>query len=224
LAKLYIVPTPIGNLKDITLRALECLQQVDFVICEDTRTTGFLLHHYEIKKTLFQFHKHNEHAALHSIIQKIKNAENVALVSDAGTPCISDPGYLLVKSCVENEIEVECLPGATAFVPALVCSGFPSEKFVYMGFLPQKKGRSTAIKNIAIEQKTVVLYESPYRICKLLEEIILHIGDERLVSISREISKKFEETRRGKPSELLEHFTKNEPKGEFVVVINALKS
>lgn len=224
MANLYVVPTPIGNLEDITLRALNCLRNADFVICEDTRTTGFLLHHFDIKKNLFAFHKFNEHAALNTLVTKIKQCENVILVSDAGTPCISDPGYMIIRACIENDIKIECLPGATAFVPAIVCSGFPSEKFVFLGFLPQKKGRLTAIKNIALETKTVVLYESPYRICKFLNEIIEYIGDDRMLSISREISKKFEETLRGKPSELLLHFTKYEPKGEFVIVINALKN
>lgn len=219
MAKLYIVPTPIGNLQDITLRALEVLKSVDFILCEDTRTSSILLNHYAINKPLISFHKFNEHSALQTVIQKIKMSESSALISDAGTPAISDPGFLLVRECIKNEIETEVLPGATAFVPALVNSGFACDSFLFFGFLPIKKGRQTAWKQIAQTECTVVLYESPYRIVKLLEEIKTYIGEQTQVSISREISKKFEQTVRGNVHDVWQHFVSTTPKGEFVVVI-----
>lgn len=217
--KLYIVPTPIGNLQDITLRALEVLRTVDQVLAEDTRTTGQLLKHFEIENTLRSFHMHNEHKAVHGVVEMLKEGKQVALVSDAGTPGISDPGFLLVRSCVEASIPVETLPGATAFVPALVQSGFPTDQFVYEGFLPHKKGRQTRIQRIATEDRTTVLYESPHRIVKLLQSLVECCDAERRVSVSREITKKFEEHIRGTVSDVLIHFQEHPPKGEFVVVV-----
>lgn len=216
---LTIVPTPIGNLEDMTFRAIKVLNEVDFVLAEDTRTSAKLFSHYEISTKLVPYHMQNEHKIVDRIVNEIQNGTNYALISDAGTPGISDPGFLLIRACVENDIEVLCLPGATAFVPALVMSGFPCEKFVYEGFLPHKKGRQTRIQKIAEEDKTVVLYESPHRLTKLLQQLTEFLAPERRVSVSREISKKFEETVRGNASELLQHFTENPVKGEFVVVI-----
>jgi 16S rRNA (cytidine1402-2'-O)-methyltransferase len=217
--KLYLVPTPIGNLEDITFRALRILKEVDLVLAEDTRTAGQLLRHYEIDKRILSHHQHNEHHALKEIIRMLKEGKILALVSDAGTPAISDPGFLLVRECVKENILVETLPGATAFVPALVNSGLPSDKFYFEGFLPQKKGRKTRLEFISKMEDTIVLYESPHRLLKLIEEIILHFGEEHQMSVSREISKMFEETVRGTATELLEHFTQNPIKGEFVVCI-----
>lgn len=217
--KLYLVPTPIGNLEDITFRALRILKEVDLVLAEDTRTAGQLLRHYEIDKRILSHHQHNEHHALKEIIRMLKEGKILALVSDAGTPAISDPGFLLVRECVKENILVETLPGATAFVPALVNSGLPSDKFYFEGFLPQKKGRKTRLEFISKIEDTIVLYESPHRLLKLIEEIIFHFGEEHQMSVSREISKMFEETIRGSATELLEHFTQNPIKGEFVVCI-----
>ncbi|MFM7769931.1 MAG: 16S rRNA (cytidine(1402)-2'-O)-methyltransferase [Bacteroidota bacterium] len=220
--KLYVVPTPIGNLEDITLRATRILKEVDFILCEDTRVSIRLLSHLGFNKPLVSFHLHNEHKKLEDTIQKIRNSSGgVALISDAGTPGISDPGFLLVRACVQENIPIETLPGATAFVPALVNSGLPTDKFIFEGFLPQKKGRETAIKRIAQHEITTVLYESPHRIVKCLEQLILHCGPNRLCSVSREISKKFEETKRGTLEEICAHFKQNEPKGEFVIVLNS---
>jgi 16S rRNA (cytidine1402-2'-O)-methyltransferase len=219
--KLVVVPTPVGNLKDITLRAIEILKSVDFILCEDTRTTGFLLQHFEISASMVAYHKFNEHQIVDKVIKRILNGEKAALTSDAGTPGISDPGYLVVSKCIENNIEVETLPGATAFVPALINSGFPNHHFVFEGFLPQKKGRQTRLKILAEETRTIILYESPFRIIKLLEEIVQFIGNERKVSLSRELSKMFEETVRDYPLELIQYFKQKPPKGEFVVVISA---
>lgn len=216
---LFVVPTPIGNLEDITLRALRVLKECDFIIAEDTRETRKLLQHFNIDKPLQSYHLNNEHHIVKSLIDKILSASNVALVSDAGTPGISDPGFLLIRECLAQEIEVLTLPGATAFVPALVQSGLPCEKFVYEGFLPHKKGRETRFKAIAVEERTTVLYESPHRLLKALEQIVAICGGDRQISVSREISKKFEETVRGSAQEVLEHFQKNEPRGEFVMVI-----
>lgn len=220
--KLYVVPTPIGNLADMTYRAVETLKESDVIYCEDTRQSFKLLNHYGIQKSLFPLHKMNEYKILDSITQKIQAGQNVSLISDAGTPCISDPGYLLIKQCIDNGIEVECLPGATAFVPAIVVSGFDTSEFVFLGFPPHKKGRQTFIKNIAEEKKTIVIYESPYRVLKFLEEFLEFVGDERELSVSRELSKKFEQTQKGTASILIELFKKKEPKGEFVIVINKL--
>ena len=217
--KLYIVPTPVGNLEDITLRALKVLKEVDLILAEDTRQTKKLLDHFQIQKQLYAHHKFNEHKTVEQVIEKLKSGLNIALVSDGGTPGISDPGHILITACIKENIPVECLPGATAFVPALINSGFATDEFVFIGFLPHKKGRQTKLKEIALESRTIILYESPFRVLKLLEELQLHIGNERKISTSREISKMFEETNRGTAAELIEHFKKKAPKGEFVVVI-----
>ena len=218
---LYIVPTPIGNLKDITFRAIETLKEVDIILAEDTRQTQKLTKHYGIDKMLWSHHKFNEHKATDSIIQKLKAGTNFALVSDGGTPGISDPGFFLVRACIEAGVQVISLPGAVAFIPALVNSGFPCDKFVFEGFLPHKKGRKTLLEKIAIEERTVILYESPHRIIKTLEQIITYISPERPVAISRELTKTFEENLRGTAAEMLEHFKKHKPKGEFVLIIGA---
>ena len=219
MAKLYIVPTPIGNLDDITLRAVDVLREVDFILAEDTRTTSFLLRHLGIEKILHSHHKFNEHATVKMVAGSIAAGRNAALVSDAGTPGISDPGFLLVRTCVEAGIEVETLPGATALVPALVQSGFPCDRFCFEGFLPQKKGRAKQLQSLADEERTMVFYESPYRVVKCLEQFAEVFGSERRVSVSRELTKKFEQTVRGTVAEVLEHFRTTEPKGEFVIVL-----
>ena len=219
MAKLYIVPTPIGNLDDITLRAVDVLREVDFILAEDTRTTSFLLRHLGIEKKLHSHHKFNEHATVKMVAGSIAAGRNAALVSDAGTPGISDPGFLLVRTCVEAGIEVETLPGATARVPALVQSGFPCDRFCFEGFLPQKKGRAKQLQSLADEERTMVFYESPYRVVKCLEQFAEVFGSERRVSVSRELTKKFEQTVRGTVAEVLEHFRTTEPKGEFVIVL-----
>jgi 16S rRNA (cytidine1402-2'-O)-methyltransferase len=223
MSKLSIIPTPIGNLEDITFRALRVLRESDLILCEDTRTTGILLKHYDIKNALQSHHKFNEHKTLTNIIEKIKSGLNVALVSDAGTPAISDPGYLIVRECIRNNIEVECLPGATAFVPALVVSGLPNDRFCFEGFLPPKKGRLTRLKEIASETRTTVIYESPYRLLKTLLQLSEICDENRPVSVSREISKKFEETVRGSLKQAVEYFTANEPRGEFVIIIGNIR-
>lgn len=220
MGKLIVVPTPIGNLEDITLRAINVLKTCDLVLAEDTRTTGFLLKHFGIGTPMQSHHKFNEHRTADQLVEKLKGGETIALVSDAGTPAISDPGFLLVRACVKAEVEVECLPGATAFVPALVMSGIPNDRFCFEGFLPQKKGRQTRLKELAEETRTMVFYESPYRIVKLLSQLSEYMGEERYASISREISKIYEETVRGTLSELVTYFTENEPKGEFVVIVS----
>lgn len=217
--KLYIVPTPIGNLDDITLRAVKVLREVDFILAEDTRTTSFLLHHLGIEKKLHAHHKFNEHATVGMVADSIAAGRDAALVSDAGTPGISDPGFLLVRTCVEAGIEVETLPGATAFVPALVQSGFPCDRFCFEGFLPQKKGRLKQLQALADEPRTMIFYESPYRVVKCLEQFAEVFGAERQVSVSRELTKKFEQTVRGSVGEVLEHFRANAPRGEFVIVV-----
>ncbi len=217
--KLIIVPTPIGNLGDITLRSIEVLKAADLVLAEDTRTSGILFKHLNIEAKFFPFHQHNEHKVLVNIIEKIKEGNTIALVSDAGTPGISDPGFLLVRECIANGIEIDCLPGATAFVPALVNSGFPSDKFCFEGFLPHKKGRHKILGELKDEPRTMIFYESPHRIIKTLEQFGEFFGLERQVSISREITKKFEETIRGTVQELINHFNENAPKGEFVIVV-----
>ena len=219
MAKLYIVPTPIGNLDDITLRAVDVLREVDFILAEDTRTTSFLLRHLGIEKKLHSHHKFNEHATVKMVAGSMAAGRNAALVSDAGTPGISDPGFLLVRTCVEAGIEVETLPGATALVPALVQSGFPCDRFCFEGFLPQKKGRAKQLQSLADEERTMVFYESPYRVVKCLEQFAEVFGSERRVSVSRELTKKFEQTVRGTVAEVLEHFRTTEPKGEFVIVL-----
>ena len=219
MAKLYIVPTPIGNLDDITLRAVNVLRDVDFILAEDTRTTSFLLKHLGIEKKLYSHHKFNEHATVKMVAESIAAGRNAALVSDAGTPGISDPGFLLVRTCVEAEIEVETLPGATALIPALVQSGFPCDRFCFEGFLPQKKGRAKQLQSLAAEERTMIFYESPDRVVKCLEQFAEVFGLERRVSVSRELTKKFEQTVRGTVAEVLEHFRTTDPKGEFVIVL-----
>lgn len=221
MGKLILVPTPIGNLEDITLRSIRILKECDHVFAEDTRVTGKLLQHLEIKKPLSPFHAHNEHKALENAIRIIEGNELTVLVSDAGTPGISDPGFLLIRACIENEIEVECLPGPTAFVPALVSSGFPCDRFVFEGFLPHKKGRQTKLKMIAEEERTVVLYESPHRLVKCLAQIVEFMGPERKVCVARELTKIHEEYVRGTAQEVLGHYEAKPPKGEIVIVIAA---
>lgn len=219
MAKLIVIPTPVGNLEDITLRALRYLKEADVVLAEDTRTTGKLLKHYDISARLQSHHKFNEHKTVEQIVNRIKSGETVALVSDAGTPAISDPGFLVVRACVNAGLKVECLPGATAFVPALVASGLPNDRFSFEGFLPPKKGRNTRLKELAEEERTMVFYESPYRVVKTLTQFVEFMGEERRVSVSREISKMFEETVRGTLTEVIAHFEAHEPKGEFVIVL-----
>ena len=219
MSKLYIVPTPIGNLDDITLRAIKTLEAADYILAEDTRTTAFLLKHLGIDKKLYSHHKFNEHATAASVAEAIGEGRTVALVSDAGTPGISDPGFLLVRTCVEAGIEVETLPGATALIPALVQSGFPCDRFCFEGFLPQKKGRTKRLQELSEEQRSIIFYESPFRVVKCLEQLAEVFGDERKVSVSRELTKKFEQTVRGTIAEVLEHFREHEPKGEFVIVV-----
>ena len=219
MAKLYIVPTPIGNLDDITLRAVKVLREVDFALAEDTRTTAFLLKHLGIEQKLRSHHKFNEHATVQLVAETIAAGRNAALVSDAGTPGISDPGFLLVRTCVEAGIEVETLPGATALIPALVQSGFPCDRFAFEGFLPQKKGRMKQLQLLAGEERTMIFYESPYRVVRCLEQLAEVFGAERRVSVSRELTKKFEQTVRGTVAEVLDHFRSTEPKGEFVIVV-----
>ena len=218
--KLFIVPTPIGNLEDITLRAISTLKSVDLILAEDTRTSGKLLKHFEISTPMQSYHMHNEHKILDRIIEKLKSGFEIALISDAGTPAISDPGFLLTRACVAEQISVECLPGATAFVPALVNSGLPNDRFIFEGFLPIKKGRQTRLKLLAEEERTIVLYESPHKLNKTLEQICLFFGEDRQISISRELTKLFEETRRGPAKELLDHYSKAAVKGEIVIVIS----
>ena len=217
--KLFVVPTPIGNLEDMTYRAVKVLREVDLILAEDTRTSGFLLKHYDIKTPMHSHHKFNEHKTVQNVVERIKAGQNVALISDAGTPAISDPGFMLVRACVENEVEVECLPGATAFVPALVTSGLPNDRFCFEGFLPQKKGRQTKIHALAAETRTMIFYESPFRVVKTLTQLAEVFGANRKASVSREISKIYEETVRGTLTELAEHFTLHNPKGEFVIIV-----
>lgn len=219
MAKLYLIPTPIGNLEDITLRALRLLREADVILAEDTRTSSVLLKHYDIQGHLMAHHKFNEHASSVAVAERIEAGQNVVLISDAGTPGISDPGFLLVRTCVERGIEVECLPGATAFVPALVQSGFPCDRFCFEGFLPQKKGRQKRLQQLSGEPRSIVFYESPYRVVKCLEQLAEVFGAERRVTVSRELTKKFEETVRGTLSEVIAHFKAKPPKGEFVIVL-----
>jgi 16S rRNA (cytidine1402-2'-O)-methyltransferase len=217
--KLTVVPTPVGNLEDMTFRAIKVLKESDLILAEDTRTSGFLMKHFEIRTPMQSYHKFNEHKTVENIIQRIKTGTKVALISDAGTPSISDPGFLVVRQCVENEIDVECLPGATAFVPALVASGIPSDRFCFEGFLPQKKGRQTRLTKLAVETRTMIFYESPFRLAKSLGQFSEFFGADRKASVSREISKMFEETKRGTLSELAQYFTEHPPKGEIVVIV-----
>lgn len=223
MSKLYIVPTPIGNLKDITFRAIEVLKEVDLILAEDTRTSGKLLKHFEIATPTQSHHMHNEHKTVEGLVNKLKGGCRMALISDAGTPAISDPGFLLTRACIENEIEVECLPGATAFVPALVNSGLPNDKFVFEGFLPVKKGRQTRLKLLAEEPRTMVFYESPHKLIKTLTDFCDYFGNERPVSVSRELTKLYEETIRGAAETVLAHYTAKPPKGEIVMVVGGKK-
>lgn len=219
MSKLYLVPTPIGNLGDITFRAIEILKEVDLVLAEDTRKSGILLKHFQINKAVHSHHKFNEHRSIESLIQRMMGGTSMALITDAGTPGISDPGFLLVRACIKHELPVETLPGPTAFIPALVNSGLPCERFVFEGFLPQKKGRSKRLKELALESRTMVFYESPYRLLKTLAQMADHFGPERLASVSRELSKVHEETRRGGLHELEQYFSKGSVKGEIVIVV-----
>jgi 16S rRNA (cytidine1402-2'-O)-methyltransferase len=219
MGKLYIVPTPIGNLEDMTFRAIRILKEVDLILAEDTRTSGKLLKHFEISTHMHSHHMHNEHKTVENIVKRIQTGENIALISDAGTPAISDPGFLLTRACVENKIEVECLPGATAFVPALVNSGLPNDKFIFEGFLPDKKGRQTRYLALAEETRTMILYVSPHKLLKTLTEFIQYFGSERQVCVSRELSKLHEENIRGTATEVLAYYEAKPPKGEIVVCI-----
>lgn len=217
---LYFVPTPVGNLEDMTFRAIKTLKEVDYILCEDTRISGILLKHFEISKPLKSYHLHNEHQATEKVIQDLQNGQNIALITDAGTPGISDPGFLLARACSEVSIEMVCLPGATAFVPALVVSGLPSNEFLFVGFLPQKKGRQTKLKQLAEEKRTLILYESPHKINTTLEQIKEFFGEHTQVSLSREISKKFEETKRGNINDLIAFSKSKTLKGEIVLIVN----
>lgn len=223
MSKLFLVPTPIGNLEDITLRAIRILKESDLILAEDTRTSGKLLKHLDVNTRMQSFHMHNEHKVLDRIIEELKIGSQIAIISDAGTPGISDPGFLLVRACVENGIPTECLPGATALIPAIVQSGFPTDRFIFEGFLPPKKGRQTRLLSWVEESKTIVFYESPHKIEKTLLQIQEFVGGDRKLSISREISKKFEETVRGTVDELIVHFQEKSPKGEFVVILEGKK-
>lgn len=216
---LYLVPTPIGNLKDITLRAIEVLKEVDFIVAEDTRTTSHLLNHYQISKQLSPYHQHNEHKVLQHLVNQLLEGKKIALVTDAGTPGISDPAFLLVRECIKVGVKVECLPGATAFVPALVNSGIPTNRFCFEGFLPMKKGRQTILKKLAEDERTLIFYESPLRLVKTLEEFITYFGEDRRCSVSRELTKMFEENIRGSLREVCDHFKNKTIKGEIVIVI-----
>ena len=223
MSKLYLVPTPIGNLEDITFRAIRILKEVDFILAEDTRTSGKLLKYFEIGTQMHSHHMHNEHKSIEGILNRLRNGETCALISDAGTPAISDPGFLLSRACVENNIEVDCLPGATAFVPALVNSGLPNDKFIFEGFLPVKKGRQTRFLLLAEETRTMIFYESPHKLIKTLGHFVAYFGAERQVSVSRELTKMFEETIRGTATEVLAYYTNKPPKGEIVVVVEGKK-
>ncbi|MBK5269531.1 MAG: 16S rRNA (cytidine(1402)-2'-O)-methyltransferase [Bacteroidia bacterium] len=221
---LYLVPTPIGNLKDITLRAIEVLKDVDLILAEDTRTTSHLLNHYQIMRPLSPYHQHNEHKVLQHLINQLLEGKTMAIVTDAGTPGISDPAFLLIRECIKVGVKVECLPGATAFVPALVNSGIPANRFCFEGFLPIKKGRQTLLKKLAEEERTMIFYESPLRLLKTLEEFILFFGSDRQCSVSRELSKVFEETKRGSLKEVHDYFSDKKVKGEIVIVVSAAKN
>ena len=219
MGKLYLVPTPIGNLEDITLRAIRVLKEVDHILAEDTRTSGKLLQHYAINTPMQSHHMHNEHKTVQGVVQRLVSGETIALISDAGTPAISDPGFLLTRACVEQGIEVECLPGATAFVPALVNSGLPNDKFVFEGFLPVKKGRQTRLKLLSEEERTLVFYESPHKLIKTLTQFVEYFGEDRQLAVSRELTKIYEETIRGTAAEVLKHYEDKPPKGEIVIVV-----
>ncbi len=224
MSKLIIVPTPIGNLKDITFRAVDVLKEVDLILAEDTRKTSILLNHYNIENKLYPYHKFNEHKKLNIIIDKLKSGNKIALVTDAGTPGISDPGFLIVRECIKNEIKIETLPGAVAFIPALINSGFPTEKFCFEGFLPQKKGRVKRFKELAQEKRTIIFYESPHRLLKSLKQISEFLGQDREISVSRELTKMYEETKRGKINDVINYYENNTIKGEIVIIVNGSKS
>ena len=224
MGKLYVVPTQVGNLEDMTFRAIRILKEADLILAEDTRTSGILLKHFEIKNAMQSHHKFNEHQTVEKVVERIKAGETVALISDAGTPGISDPGFLVVRECVRNGIEVQCLPGATAFVPALVASGLPDERFCFEGFLPQKKGRMTRLNALKEETRTMIFYESPYRLVKTLTQFIEYFGPDRQVSVCREISKVHEESVRGTLQEVVAHFTETEPRGEIVIVLGGIEN
>ncbi|TDQ28548.1 16S rRNA (cytidine(1402)-2'-O)-methyltransferase [Tenacibaculum caenipelagi] len=223
MSKLYLVPTPIGNLEDITLRALKVLQEVDYILAEDTRTSGKLLRHFDISTPMQSHHMHNEHKTVETIVRRLQSGETFALISDAGTPAISDPGFLLTRACVQHGVEVECLPGATAFVPALVNSGLPNDKFVFEGFLPVKKGRQTRLEFLAEETRTMIFYESPHKLLKTLANFAEYFGEDRQISVSRELTKLFEETKRGSVKEVLAYYTEKPAKGEIVIVVEGKK-
>ena len=223
MGKLYLVPTPIGNLEDMTLRAIRVLNEADVILAEDTRTSGKLLQHFEITTHMQSHHMHNEHKTVDNLVKRMQAGDTIALISDAGTPAISDPGFLLTRACVENNIEVDCLPGATAFVPALVNSGLPNDKFVFEGFLPVKKGRQTRFKFLAEETRTIVFYESPHKLLKTLANFVEYFGADRPVSVSRELTKLYEETTRGTAEEVLKYYTDKPPKGEIVIVVGGKK-
>lgn len=222
--KLYLIPTPIGNLEDITLRAIRLLKECDFILAEDTRTSGVLLKHFQIQKRMVSYHAHNEHKMLDRIVEEIESSTSVALITDAGTPGISDPGFLIVRECIKKNIPVECLPGATAFVPALVNSGLPNDRFCFEGFLPQKKGRQTKMNSLKDEERTMIFYESPYRLVKTLEQLGEVFGKERPASVSRELTKMFEENKRGTLEELAAYFKSKTVKGEIVIVVGGKDS
>jgi len=224
MSKLFVVPTPIGNLEDMSFRAIRILKEVDLILAEDTRTSAFLLKHFEIDTHMISHHKFNEHKTVDGIVSRIKNGQQIALISDAGTPAISDPGFLVVRACIENDIEVECLPGATAFVPALVNSGLPNNRFCFEGFLPIKKGRQTRLKELSEETRTMIFYESPFRLVKTLTQFGEYFGLERKASVSREISKMFEETQRGTLEELVKSYTDRPAKGEIVIIVAGLEN
>ena len=219
---LYIVPTPIGNLKDITLRALDVLKEVDLILAEDTRTSSHLLNHYQVTKPISPFHQHNEHKVLQHLVDQLASGKKMALVTDAGTPGISDPAFLLIRECIKNDIKVECLPGATAFVPALVNSGIPTNRFVFEGFIPLKKGRQTLLKSLVEEERTMIFYESPMRLVKTLEEFIQFFGEDRQCCVSRELTKMFEENKRGTLKDVCDHFKKKNVKGEIVIILQGI--
>ena len=223
MSKLILIPTPIGNLDDITLRAIECIKDSDLILCEDTRRSLKLMNHLEIKKPLKSFHKFNEHSTVEKIIFEIQSGIKVGLISDAGTPCISDPGYLIVKMCIDNNIVVECLPGPTALIPALAISGLPSERFTFEGFLPVKKGRKTRLQELSLEKRTMIFYESPYKLYKTLKDFYDFFGPDREISISKELTKIFENTKRGKIKDIIDAYENKKLKGEFVIVVKGLK-
>ena len=223
MSKLILIPTPIGNLDDITLRAIECIKDADLILCEDTRRSLKLMNHLQIKKPLKSFHKFNEHLTVEKIIFEIQSGIKVGLISDAGTPSISDPGYLIVKMCIDNNIDVECLPGPTALIPALAISGLPSERFTFEGFLPVKKGRKTRLQELSLEKRTMIFYESPYKLYKTLKDFYDFFGPEREISISKELTKIFENTKRGKIKDFLDSYENKKLKGEFVIVVKGLK-